>query len=449
MMLDRCGEVNGAASSPHAVLEWLTFQKTTRKAQGRVYNQSVTPSLALPLPKHPLALVIALSMVSAVALGLTRFSYGILLPVMRQDLELSYLVAGAVNTANAVGYLFGALAAPMLLRRLESTHVLIGAMLASVASMACTGFTTAVAAIMVLRAAAGISSAVAFIAGGLMAARLANASPRSAGLFLGIYYGGTGFGIALSAAVVSGVLVATRALPHGWTWAWWALALCCAIALRVVVWATGSMRDTDTGQSKGPQGRPRAQVWRLFGWALAAYFMFGVGNIGYMTFVIALMREQGVAPGIIAMFYGLLGCAAMAAPRIWSGLLDRFKGGQPIAVLTALLGVATILPALTAAAPLVLLSGALFGGVFLAVVAATTALVRHNLASAQWPAGIAAFTVVFAAGQIIGPSLVGWIGDGPGGLPRGFVFSAAALWVGTALALMQGSRIPARANRHA
>jgi MFS family permease len=129
--------------------------------------------------------------------------------------------------------------------------------------------------------------------------------------------------------------------------------------------------------------------------------------------------------------------AVVASSRIWAGLLDRHRDGCPLATLNALLGVATVLPALTQWWPLVLVSGLMFGGVFLSVVASTTALVRHNLPPAAWAAGISAFTTVFAAGQIIGPTVVGWIADGPGGLARGLVFSAAALWVGAALALRQ------------
>jgi hypothetical protein len=86
---------------------------------------------------------------------------------------------------------------------------------------------------------------------------------------------------------------------------------------------------------------------------------------------------------------------------------------------------------------LVLGSGLLFGAVFLSVVASTTALVRHNLPPAAWAAGISTFTAVFAAGQIVGPTVVGWIADGPGGLTRGLIFSAAALWLGAALATRQ------------
>jgi hypothetical protein len=51
-----------------------------------------------------------------------------------------------------------------------------------------------------------------------------------------------------------------------------------------------------------------------------------VGYIGYMTFVIALLREQGVGPGAVTLFYALLGVAVVASSRIWAGLLDRAKG---------------------------------------------------------------------------------------------------------------------------
>jgi MFS family permease len=91
----------------------------------------------------------------------------------------------------------------------------------------------------------------------------------------------------------------------------------------------------------------------------------------------------------------------------------------------------------TAAWPLLLASGVLFGAVFLSLVASTTALVRHNLPASQWAAGISAFTTVFAVGQIAGPTIVGWIADGPGGLARGLVFSAAALALGALLAWRQ------------
>jgi predicted MFS family arabinose efflux permease len=290
-----------------------------------------------------------------------------------------------------------------------------------------------------------------FIAGGLLAARLGALLPGRAGLLLGLYYGGTGWGITLSALMVPAVLQAASGQPHGWAWAWWTLAAACGVATAALWWPARRLTHlllahpgpaqgvTAPASGAGPAAGtvPVVFRWRPLGFALAGYTLFGVGYIGYMTFVIALLREQGVGGGAVTVFYALLGLAVVASSRIWAGLLDRFRGGQSLAILNALLGVATLLPALTAAWPVVLASGLLFGGVFLSVVASTTALVRHNLPQAQWAAGISAFTIVFAAGQIIGPTVVGWIADGPGGLARGLVFSASALWLGAALAWRQ------------
>ncbi len=134
-----------------------------------------------------------------------------------------------------------------------------------------------------------------------------------------------------------------------------------------------------------------------------------------------------------------------ASSWLWAGLLQRHRDGRPLARLNGLLGVATALPVLAAAvdgaAALVWLSGLLFGAVFLSVVASTTAFVRHNLPAAAWPAGISAFTILFAAGQIVGPGLTGLVADATGGgvagLTRALAVSAALLLLGAALASRQ------------
>ena len=165
--------------------------------------------------------------------------------------------------------------------------------------------------------------------------------------------------------------------------------------------------------------------------------MFGVGYIGYMTFVVALLRAQGNSVDAISLFYAVLGVSVMASSRVWARLLDREQGGRAMALLNALLGFATLLPAVSDNYAVLMLSGVVFGGVFLSIVAASTAMVRHNLPQAQWASGISAFTVVFAAGQIAGPTMVGWIADGAGGLERGLLVSALALWLAALLAWRQ------------
>ena len=400
-----------------------------------------------PLPPtlgQLLALAAALSLGAAVSLGITRFAYGLLLPTMRSDLGWSYTLAGAMNTLNAVGYLLGALATPWLLRRTTPTRLLVpGSLLASI-FMAGSGFFTDAPSLLLQRLLAGVASALVFIAGGLLAARLGALAPKHMGLLIGLFYGGTGSGIVLSALLVPAMLQAASGVPHGWAWAWWALAAACLAATGVLAWVGRRLQVlTAPGLGAAHATPQRPFKWRDFAPALLGYLLFGMGYIGYMTFVVALLKEQGASAPAITVFYALLGLAVMASSRIWAGLLDRFRGGQALAILNALLGCATVLPALTTAWPLVLLSGVMFGGVFLSVVASTTALVRHNLPQSQWAAGISAFTIVFAAGQIVGPIVVGWIADGFGagsdlaGLQRGLIFSAVALWLGAVVAMRQ------------
>jgi predicted MFS family arabinose efflux permease len=387
--------------------------------------------------RQPSALVAAcaVALAAAVSLGLARFSYALLLPPMRADLGWSYLVAGAMNTVNAAGYLAGALVVPRLLARLDARSVLLAGSAGTALLLALHGLVTDTAALFVLRLLSGVASAAAFVGGGLIAARLAvdphGASGSRAGLVLGIYYGGTGVGIVASAVIVPPL--AAQPAAHAWQWAWLALAAASALATGLTAIGTRASRPSAQAGASAP-----AHVgWSRFGWALAAYFAFGLGYIGYMTFVVTLLREEGWGGVGIVVFYGLLGLAVIASSWVWAGLLQRQRGGAALALLNALLAFATALPVLSAHPLAVAISGLLFGGVFLSVVASTTAFVRHNLPAMQWPAGIGAFTIVFAAGQIVGPSLVGWVADGPGGLVRGFVVSAGVLALAAVMATRQ------------
>ena len=374
-----------------------------------------------------------LSLGAAVSLGVTRFAYGLLLPPMRESLEWSYTLAGAMNTANAAGYLLGALLMPRLLRRWPPGSVLRMGMALAALFMALSGFVTDAGMLMVQRLLAGWASALVFVTGGLLAARLAQQRPQQGGWLIGLYYGGTGWGIVVSTWVVPWVLT----VPSDWPRAWWVLACTCALAL-MALWRTVGQLDQQQGQvtEARSEGAHRFELsqW-VFG--LAGYACFGMGYIGYMTFVIALLRAQGASGSSITVFYSALGLAVVLSARLWARLLDHFKGGQALAILNALLALATVVPALAAPAWALGLSGLLFGAVFLSVVASTTAMVRHNLPADEWARGISAFTIVFAVGQIIGPTLVGWVADGPGGLTRGLACSAAVLLLGAVLAWRQ------------
>lgn len=384
--------------------------------------------------RRPFLTALALSMGAAISLGLSRFSYALLLPPMRDDLNWTYLLAGMMNTGNALGYLVGTLITPALMRRFGAQSVLVGGAVLTAIFMLMSGFVIDADMLLLQRVLAGVASAFTFIGGGVLAAHLGSLHPQRAGLLIGLYYGGTGFGIAISALLVPATLAgaAMHDVAHAWQWAWLALGGVCLLATCAM-----AIPASHIDAKPAPTGvRDRFRI-SSFAYGLAGYFMFGVGYIGYMTFVVALLKEQGMQTPAITAFYTMLGLAVVASSRIWAGMLDRFKGGQSMAVLNALVGIATILPALTAMPIIVFASGLLFGSVFLSVVASTTAMVRHNLPPAAWSTGISVFTTVFAFGQIVGPSIVGWIADGAGGLQRGLLFSACALFASAVLASRQ------------
>jgi predicted MFS family arabinose efflux permease len=370
-----------------------------------------------------LVTAVALALAAAVSLGMARFSYALLLPPMRAELGWSYFTAGAMNTVNAAGYLLGALLAPLALRRIDARRVMLAGGVAAALLLALHGWARSDAALFALRGASGVASAASFISGGLLAARLAGRADGRAGLVLGIYYGGTGLGIIAASLAVS---------PLRWPMAWLSLGALSLAATAITARGTRELVAPPLHGAPRQRLRPSAFVF-----GLAGYAMFGLGHIGYMTFIVTLLREQGLSGPVIMAFYILLGAGVIASSWLWSGLLQRHRGGLPLSLLNGLLALATLLPVLSSNVLAVFVSGALFGSVFLSVVAATTALLRHNAEPAAWPAGIAVFTIVFAVGQIFGPSLVGWIADGPGGLVRGLAASAAFLALGSVLAALQ------------
>ncbi|MFT4436815.1 YbfB/YjiJ family MFS transporter [Caballeronia sp. 15715] len=388
--------------------------------------------------QHTLVLAAGLSFGSAIALGLTRFSYALLLPAMKADLGWSFAQAGAMNTANALGYLLGALAFPFVSRRWSMGVCFIAGCVLTAALMTLGGLVSDTHALLAQRVVTGISSALIFAGGGVLAARLATAHPRDAGLVLGLYYGGAGSGIVVAALLVP---VTTFNGPHGWQWAWFALAAACALASIAAIAAARKIEQSEPALDISPAHvastqRPGALPWRRVGFILAGYAMFGVGYIGYMTFLIALLRAANMSAAVVTGFYVLLGLATIVSARLWSGLLNRMSGDQALAVFNAILASATLIPAVFTQPAVAFVSGALFGATFLSAVASTTAFVRHNLPATQWTRGIGTFTIVFAVGQIVGPMFIGWTSDGAG-LARGLIYSSIMLAAGAVLAILQ------------
>ena len=176
-------------------------------------------------------LALALALAAALSVGVARCARSLPLPVKRADLQWSYTIAGAMNTVNAAGYLVGALLMPRLVQHVSHERIVLASALLASILMAVSGLFTDTTTLLALRLLAGVLSATLFVGGGLLAARLSSYAPAHGGLLLGLYYGGTGWGIAGSALWVPLALELSTGQAHSWQSSWWLLGGMCLLAM--------------------------------------------------------------------------------------------------------------------------------------------------------------------------------------------------------------------------
>lgn len=376
--------------------------------------------------------VLGLALGPAVVLGLARFAYALLLPSMRAGLHWSLATAGAMNSANALGYLAGALATARLTRRYGARRTFLAGLGVTVASLLLAATTGDTLVLLSLRALAGVSGAVTFIAGaGLVAAAAAGTSAHRTAMLLGIYFAGGGAGIVISGLSVPALLASIPA-STGWRWGWVLLGALGAAAL-VPAWLAARA----SAEPPPPPDHDRRWPARHFVALLASYALFGAGYIAYMTFVVAFLHDGGARTGEITAFWVLLGAASILGAFAWVRPIARLRGGRGASIVLAVVAAGAVLPLLSRSAPASIASAVLFGGSFLSVVTAVTAVARRSLRPHHWTPAIAALTVAFAAGQSVGPILAGVLSEGPAGLRIGLGVSTVLLAAAALVALGQ------------
>jgi predicted MFS family arabinose efflux permease len=389
----------------------------------------VVPDSSSGAVRHDILAIIALALAPAIGLGIARFAYALVLPDMRADLGWSYADAGWMNTTNAAGYLLGASLAVRAIATLGAFRVMAIGVWTCIAALAlCALFRQAVPLNMV-RLLAGLGGGFAFVAGGVMAAGIAQRNPARGAFLLGLFYAGPGLGILLSGLCVPFVLEWLG--PGSWNTAW---ALLAAISLLLAIGLFPVRGEGGTSVQTGRQGKSRYRDMR---WLLCGYLFFGAGYIAFMTFMIAWIQGGGRSAGFQALFWAVIGLAAMASPWLWAGVLKRLLHGYAFAVLTGVTMVGAALPLLSGTVAMLLASAALFGCAFFAVVATTTVFVRRNLPQAQWATGIAMLTVVFGIGQMLGPVVIGILNDLTQGLAGGLWASVLLLFIAALVGMVQ------------
>jgi MFS family permease len=335
----------------------------------------------------PRRIVIQAGAALAVSMGIGRFVYTPILPLMHSQAGLSAQFGSLLATANYIGYLLGALAGIFIPAAIRSMFVLRTGLVVVIATLVLMGTTEDHAGWFALRLIAGATSALVFvIAVSAMLTRLR----RPAQHLIGWGFGGVGAGIALS-----GLTVLVVRATSTWRTAWWASAAL-GLALAIVAWSLHPESATAPTLMQRHGDLPRTHRW--FSALFLSYSLEGIGYIIAGTFLVAAINEN--SPGWVgSSAWVLVGLAALPASAVWARLGRRWS--RPTLLFTALIiqaaGIA--LPALVGGVAPALISAVLFGATFLGVGSIVLALGAHL----QVPHAVALLTTGYSVGQVLGP----------------------------------------------
>jgi len=335
-----------------------------------------------------------------VAMGIGRFVFTPILPLMQRDLGMTNSVAGWLAGLNYLGYLCGAIACSISPGLLRSRLLTGGSLLVSIATTLFMGTTISLQWWGLMRFAGGFASAVLFI---VITAEVGETlSRRGYGHWLGTLYGGIGLGIA-----ISGLAVPLLDGLGGWQGAWYGAGVLAAILAATGV-LLGRRRElvkpiTLEG-SRLPASLARVRLLSV------GYFFEGLGYIVTATFLVAIIS---LTPGLeyfAPYSWVAVGLAAVPSTILWP-YLGRRIGNRRALLCAYALQTAGILVSIGAESIIAVLFAAVsFGCTFLGIVALT--LTEGNLRLPGDGRRAAAFlTASFGVGQMLGPVFAGVLAD--------------------------------------
>lgn len=344
----------------------------------------------------------------AVAMGIGRFAFTPLLPLMVRDGTLSPAAGAEWAAANYVGYFLGALTAAWFAGdpRRGLLLSLLGVALTTLA-MAAIGTGTVPLLGLGLRAAAGVFSAWALVcASGWCLAELARRQSGQAGAWI---YTGVGLGIALAGLLT---WLGGRQSGRG---LWLELGALAGVGA-LFVWAQSPLAsagaDTRTARlteraaaSAAPPSRGRQLS------LVVCYGTFGFGYIVPATFLPSMARALAPDPLVFGLTWPLFGLAAALSVAAVARFAPGGSRQRIWALAQGVMALGTALPLVVQTLPAIALSAVLVGGTFMVATMAGLQLAREARPDNPTPL-LARMTAAFAAGQIAGPLLVRAIGPG-------------------------------------
>jgi MFS family permease len=348
----------------------------------------------------------------AVAMGIGRFAFTPLLPLMLRDGTLDAAGGAEWAAANYVGYLIGALTAGRFAGnpRRGLQMALVGVAVTTLAAAGIGGESSPAAGIL-LRGLAGVFSAWALVCTSSWA--LAELALQQASRLGAWIYCGVGLGIALA-----GILAWLGGQqPAQWLWLEMGVAAAAgAVFVRRRLQAVGTAPVPSRAALHASSGSIDGNMPLVL-----CYGAFGFGYIVPATFLPAMARQQVADPLVFGLTWPLFGLAAAMSVVVAARYLSAWPRRKVWALAQGTMAVGTALPLLTQSLWGLAICALLVGGTFMVATMAGLQLARERVPANPTPL-LARMTAGFAAGQILGPLLVRALG------PRAIAGMDALAW---------------------
>ena len=361
----------------------------------------------------------------AVAMGIGRFAFTPILPMMQQDLGLSIAAGGWLASANYVGYLAGALWVGAT--RVDAARAIRAGLIAIGLATLAMGLTAEFAAWAVLRAIAGVASAWVLIHTASWC--LERLAPLGRPLLSGVLFAGVGTGI-----VVAGAMCMLLMAMHAGSASAWLVLGVLSVAITILVWPVFARSGDALPADAAAGGWSWAQA-RL----VLAYGGYGFGYIIPATFLPVMARQVVADPAVFGWAWPVFGAAAAASTLAVSVLSERYGSRAAWIGSQLAMAVGVAAPVVWPGIAGIVLSALCVGGTFVVITMVGIQEARI-VAGARAPGLIAAMTAAFAAGQIVGPLCVSLIMSAGGGFSAALLIACAVLVAGAALLLVRPAR---------
>lgn len=362
----------------------------------------------------------------AVAMGIGRFAFTPLLPLMVRDGALAQSAGAWLAASNYLGYLAGALTASRLGLSLPALmRVSLGGTVVATAAM---GVFDGLAVWASLRFLAGVMSAWTLVATSAWVLKQLAEARRTD--LSGMVYAGVGLGIAFA-----GLFCLVAARPGVSASQLW-LELGALAAFFVVVPDLVLGRPSETSAPLAQLAPPDTPE-RCTGLVIC-YGVLGFGYILPATFLPALAREVVDDPQIFGLAWPVFGIAAALSTIVTARYFGRSNRLRVWAASHGLMATGVVLPSLWLTPATIAMSALLVGSTFMVVT-----MIGMQEARARAPGNPTALlglmTAAFAIGQLAGPVVSGVLDLLPGGhrtalghalqiAAFGLALSAAYLW---------------------